>query len=385
MSIWADAHRKNIGLETRLEDKNSIKNNVPAELYDIEPGQIVVFVPDNGIDFKTAQKVNDLFSFLNCCYIDNTKVRIVETYNEDYLIGNLACRSKEETTAPYKVAVGSWDTLVGLVAEYTGQEVDEILDKVSKANLSINIPLSKDRPTIISINPKKNPTTQSGSIIDEVSDDYVTELLVAPPAKGSKKEKNFIKAQEDKIIKVLRDCSLFDITLDLAGLNKRFKESLKSKIDHKIILDIETVKEGSLSFCTTCDIYVGEGEDYLIPLTAVEKATYLTFLLYENGIRILDTSDKFRRITQKIYNQLPDEDKCEKTAGGILDKGDVIPEVYEKTLRGYMSTIAGKINAIIANPKTAQKFAIEGYKDKEFGVEMGTSEIRAQIKKAFNL
>lgn len=385
MGIWADAHRKNIGLETRLEDKNSIKNNVPAELYDIEPGQIVVFVPDNGIDFKTAQRVNDLLFFLNCCYIDNTKVRIVETYNEDYLIGNLACRNKEEITAPYKVAVGSWDTLVGLVAEYTGQEVDEILDKVSKANFSINIPLSKDHPTIISINPKKNPTTQSGSIIDEVSDSGTMEMLRDRPDKGSPKEKNFIKAQEDKIIKVLRDCSLFDITLDLAGLNKRFKESLKSKIDHKIILDIQTKKAGSLSFCTTCDIYVGEGKEYLLPLTAIEKAVYLAFLSYEKGIRIRDTSGDFRNMTRKIYIGLPAEEKCETTAGSILDTSPVDPKVYEKTLRGNMSDIARKLNNVIVNPKTALEFAIDGHKGEEFRVVRTTPELRAQIKNAFDL
>ena len=135
-----------------------------------------------------------------------------------------------------------------------------------------------------------------------------------------------------------------------------------------------------------CDIYVAEGEEYKLDLTAGEKAVYLTFMLYEDGIRIKETAESsFRSITQKIYNQLPDDNKCEKTAGGILDTGDVIYEIYEKTLRGDISNIRAEIDDKIANPLIAQDFAIEGFKNKEFGISNSTPELRAQIKQAFGL
>ena len=90
---------------------------------------------------------------------------------------------------------------------------------------------------------------------------------------------------------------------DVDRIKKKVADSLKSTIEYKLSLDINTIKEGSLSFCTVCDIYVADGEAYKLNLTAAEKAIYLTYMLYENGIRVAETFDKFRGITQKIYNQ----------------------------------------------------------------------------------
>lgn len=390
MALWANMTSRSQGKEHRKEDNNNIENNIPAELYKIEEGQIVVFTSKDGVDQATTQKMNDLFVYLRNLDID-IKLNVVATDNEDYLIDNVACRSHKEIGNPYKVAVGSWDTVAGLIAHYADKSIEEVVNNLSplteKRILSIS---ANDIPVVIPIDADKRPieeqnsdSIQSSSVYREDSD--VVELLVARPEKGSKKEKNFIKAQEDKIIKVLRDCSLFDITLELADLDKRFKESLMCKIDHKILLDIRTKKAGSLSFCTTCDIYVGEGKEYLLPLTAIEKAVYLAFLSYENGIRILETSGEFRNMVRKIYIGLPAEEKCETTAGSILDTSPVDPKVYERTLRSNMSEIASKINNVITNPKTALEFAIEGYKGQEFGVARTTPELKAQIKKAFDL
>ena len=192
---------------------------------------------------------------------------------------------------------------------------------------------------------------------------------------------------ERRLEKVLRDCAILDIELDVDRIKQKVINSLKSStIDYKLALNIKTIKEDSLSFCTVCDIYVAEGEDYKLNLTAGEKAAYLTFMLYEDGIRIKETAESsFRSITQKIYNQLPDDNKCEKTAGGILDSRDVIFEVYEYNLRSDISRIRAKVDALIDNPLIAQDFAIEGFKDKEFGISNSTPELRAQIKQAFGL
>ena len=211
-------------------------------------------------------------------------------------------------------------------------------------------------------------------------------LKIAKPEPGSKAEKALKTRMERKLEKVLRDCAILDIELDVDRIKQKVINSLKSTIEYKLALNIKTIKEDSLSFCTVCDIYVAEGEEYKLDLTAGEKAVYLTFMLYEDGIRIKETAESsFRSITQKIYNQLPDDNKCEKTAGGILDTGDVIYDVYEKTLRSDISRIRAEIDDKIANPLIAQDFAIEGFKDKEFGISFSTPELRAQIKQAFDL
>jgi hypothetical protein len=257
------------------------------------------------------------------------------------------CRPPFETTGSHDLrAVSTWDTIAGFVSQYFDEDVQSVVERVPRRSV---LSISTKEPVIVKIDPENRPA----------------------------------KVQSKKI---LRECAILDIELDVDRIKQKIISSLKNTIEYKLALNIKTIKEDSLSFCTVCDIYVAEGEEYKLDLTAGEKAVYLTFMLYKDGIRIKETAESsFRSITQKIYNQLPDDNKCEKTAGGILDTGDVIYDVYEKTLRGDISNIRAEIADKIANPLIAQDFAIEGFKDKEFGISNSTPELRAQIKQAFDL
>ena len=369
--------------------KNQLQYSIPEELFSIDPGQIVFFVPSDGrISMEELSTLEDFFYCLRAAFrIDSFKVSLVPTSNQ-LLIATIAGRNPQEIDTPYKVFVGAWDSIPGIVSQYFGEDVEKIVGELRTPKWRR---IKTDSPAIVTIDPANRSAQKQHKDIDQSVDSsyqsgYDMELKIAKPEPGSKAEKALKTRMERKLEKVLRDCAILDIELDVDRIKQKVINSLKSTIEYKLALNIKTIKEDSLSFCTVCDIYVAEGEEYKLDLTAGEKAVYLTFMLYEDGIRIKETAESsFRSITQKIYNQLPDDNKCEKTAGGILDTGDVIYDVYEKTLRSDISRIRAEIDDKIANPLIAQDFAIEGFKDKEFGISYSTPELRAQIKQAFDL
>ena len=369
--------------------KNQLQYSIPEELFSIDPGQIVFFVPSDGrISMEELSTLEDFFYCLRAAFrIDSFKVSLVPTSNQ-LLIATIAGRNPQEIDTPYKVFVGAWDSIPGIVSQYFGEDVEKIVGELRTPKWRR---IKTDSPAIVTIDPANRSAQKQHKDIDQSVDSsyqsgYDMELKIAKPEPGSKAEKALKTRMERKLEKVLRDCAILDIELDVDRIKQKVINSLKSTIEYKLALNIKTIKEDSLSFCTVCDIYVAEGEEYKLDLTAGEKAVYLTFMLYEDGIRIKETAESsFRSITQKIYNQLPDDNKCEKTAGGILDTGDVIYDVYEKTLRSDISRIRAEIDDKIANPLIAQDFAIEGFKDKEFGISFSTPELRAQIKQAFGL
>lgn len=357
--------------------KHQLLATIPEELYKLEPGRITYFISNSGVTQHNAGDIFELAVAQDSFYDETTGINIVATDNES-LVDTFAAIIPDEESDPHKVVVGTPDSFNGFVDTaiygYDSEDMEE-----------------GQQPIIITIDPKDCPTKEQHTEPAQFTCPFMgkammgPELLIAKPEKGSKEEKKLIIREEKKLEKVLRECAIFEIELDIDKIKRKVKDSLKSEVEYQLILDIDTIKEGPLSFCNTCDIYVADGEEYMLKLTAVEKAVYLTFLLFEKGIRILDTFEGFRQITQKIYNQLPDEDKCEKTAGGILDKGAVNPVVYADTLRTYISHVRDEVADKITHPLVAQDFAIEGFKDSEFGIARSTPEIRAQIKKAFDL
>lgn len=362
---------------------------IPEELYDIEPGQVVYFVSPEGLSQRDTNQLTSFFQYMRRLFKENNiRLSIVSTRNE-LLIDTFAARNPQEVEIPYKVAVSTWETFAGFASYYFGEDLATIMERAPRPTTLSRITISDTAPVIVSIDPENRPAKQQ-SVEQRVESAYQSGfdlgMKIAKPEKGSPAAKKLRIKEEKKLEKILRECAILDIKLDVDKIKKKVIDSLKSTIEYKLALNIKTITEDSLSFCTVCDIYVAEGEEYKLDLTAGEKAVYLTFMLYEDGIRIKETAESsFRSITQKIYNQLPDDNKCEKTAGGILDTGDVIYDVYEKTLRGVLSTIRAEIADKIANPLIAQDFAIEGFKDKEFGISYSTPELRAQIKQAFDL
>lgn len=367
--------------------KNTLQLAAPQELYDIAPGQVAYFVSKDGLCQLELNILAALLRYFRQLHKDNDiKLSIVPTDNE-LLIGTFAGRNPEEIDIPYKVVVSTWDTAAGFASQYFGENINEIVEREVKVSILSHIKITTDLPAIVEIDPENRPSPKQ-SIEEQVESSYDSGfdmgLKIAKPEKGSLAEKKLIAKEEKKLEKILRECAVLDIELDIDRIKEKVANDLKKTVDYKLIIKKQrnNLRNRTIEY-NTYDIYVAEGEEYKLDLTGIHKAVYLAYLLYKDGLRVEDTFGEFREITKKIYGHLPFADKNEKLTGGIRDAEGTTFDAYTKTLRGYFTNIRDAISDKVSDPLVAQDFAIEGFKGAPFGIAKTTPEIIAQIKEDF--
>lgn len=367
--------------------KSTLKLAVPQELYDIVPGQVVYFVSKDGLEQWELNILAGLLRYFRQLHkYNDIKLSIVPTDNE-LLIGTFAGRNPEEIDIPYKVVVSTWDTAAGFASQYFGEDIKEIVDREVKVLIASHIKITTDLPAIVEIDPENRPSP-ARSIEEQIESSYDSGfdmgLKIAKPEKGSLAEKKLIAKEEKKLEKILRECAVLGIELDIDRIKEKVANDLKKSVDYKLIIKKQrnNLRNRTIEY-NTYDIYVAEGEEYKLDLTGIHKAVYLAYLLYKDGLRVEDTFGEFREITKKIYGHLPFADKNEKLTGGIRDAEGTTFDAYTKTLRGYFTNIRDAISDKVSDPLVAQDFAIEGFKGAPFGIAKTTPEIIAQIKEDF--
>ena len=367
--------------------KSTLQLAAPQELYDLAPGQVVYFASKDGLcQFELIIFADLLRYFRQLHKYNDIKLSIVPTDNE-LLIGTFAGRNPEEIDIPYKVVVSTWDTAAGFASQYFGEDIKEIVDREVKVLIASHIKITTDLPAIVEIDPENRPSP-ARSIEEQIESSYDSGfdmgLKIAKPEKGSLAEKKLITKEEKKLEKILRECAVLGIELDIDRIKEKVANDLKKSVDYKLIIKKQrnNLRNRTIEY-NTYDIYVAEGEEYKLDLTGIHKAVYLAYLLYKDGLRVEDTFGEFREITKKIYGHLPFADKNEKLTGGIRDAEGTTFDAYTKTLRGYFTNIRDAISDKVSDPLVAQDFAIEGFKGAPFGIAKTTPEIIAQIKEDF--
>lgn len=191
------------------------------------------------------------------------------------------------------------------------------------------------------------------------------------------------KAQiQKKFESLISDCIEYDYDIDIAEIQKALEDE-KLNAD-KFKLRIELVhkvgqKNNPNAVLEKCEIYVSDNDEDILNLTAIEKATYLAFLLYEEGLIINDIKMDFVKIMQTIYMKIPGKVLDEEN-GGIKDG-----KFTTTTLNGYRNKIRNAIKSRIKNSHLVNQFAIEGYKDEAFKIQKSTEDIRNRIREYFNV
>ena len=367
--------------------KSTLQLAAPQELYDLAPGQVAYFVSKDGLEQRELNILADLLRYFRQLHkYNDIKLSIVPTDNE-LLIGTFAGRNPEEIDIPYKVVVSTWDTAAGFASQYFGEDIKEIVDREVKVSIASHIKITTDLPAIVEIDPENRPSP-ARSIEEQIESSYDSGfdmgLKIAKPEKGSLAEKKLIAKEEKKLEKILRECAVLGIELDIDRIKEKVANDLKKSVDYKLIIKKQrnNLRNRTIEY-NTYDIYVAEGEEYKLDLTGIHKAVYLAYLLYKDGLRVEDTFGEFREITKKIYGHLPFADKNEKLTGGIRDAEGTTFDAYTKTLRGYFTNIRDAISDKVSDPLVAQDFAIEGFKGAPFGIAKTTPEIIAQIKEDF--
>lgn len=371
--------------------KKQLEYAVPEELYQIKKGQVVLFTPKDGIDQRTILYISRLFQYFRHLEKDNNiKMIFVPTDNE-LLIGAIAGRSPFETDTP-RVFVGTWDTVAGFAAGYFNEEIDEIIEQAPRFPIP-GLSITKDLPAIVTINPANRPTKKQNNepshfycpFMEENSGNSLGFRLVKPEP-GSLTEKKLIKKEEAKLKELWRECIALGIKLEIDKITKEVEDELEQddRTNYQLIIKTKFNK----MTCESCDIYVGEGEEYKINLTPIEKAVYITFLLYDNGIKVRQALlPEARNITKTIYSKMPIDEMNEKMEG-ILNPGDSTREQQAKTLRSNITYINKAIKQIIPDPLIAQEFCIvtmTNETDSPYAVERTTAEIQEKIRKEFGV
>ncbi|MBQ4196248.1 MAG: hypothetical protein II659_00170 [Bacteroidales bacterium] len=349
-----------------------VRNHVPDELYDIEPGQVAYFVHKEGLDRMSFNILFYIVRFFRALEMSDIRVRIIPTDNE-ILIGNIACRNIEETSIPYMIVIGPWETLIGLASKYYGVEGGAIWRKIKRAPFRGGS-LSDELPLVVPINPDRRPAKQP--IYNQAfSDDPGMELLQKRP-ETEKEKKDLVAKYEQKFRKMLWECAYLGIDLNINGIVEEVEINKTKTEGYGLSLQMTQDKTSGL---IDCKVFVGDGLE--MKVTAVRKAVYLAFLTLEDGLVIEEATPAFTKRIQNIYRQLPDREEKEEKEGGLL----YVDYIQPKTLRGYMSDINSAIAKLVPNGLIAIELSIEGLKEEEFKVMRSTPEIRKQIIQAFNL
>lgn len=148
------------------------------------------------------------------------------------------------------------------------------------------------------------------------------------------------------------------------------------------------------------EIYLSSAQEAEpLDLQPIEKAIYLTMLLYsEKGVYIekLDTYNKkldkdykaFFDILIEIYENLPNSrryDNSDNSDNSVIIHIRQLKCIQRSTFLGYKKNIKDKIAAQIKNTRLAQQFSIEGPRNGLNRIEKSTPELREEIRKIFSL
>lgn len=190
--------------------------------------------------------------------------------------------------------------------------------------------------------------------------------------------KNGIKA-------MLWNCENHDIDININDIVKEFEEERKK--EYNLIVDIveEKSKGYNYTHISSCNIILEQdGEQNIVMTEPAMKAMYLTFLLFEDGVEMIDTDKDFLDYYTEIYRQMPG---CQDRAGGVLDKNKWkrsmwVPSVHVSPV---VAKITKKIEAISPNPKVIKSFSISGNTNMPYKIAASTEELREKIRKYFHL
>lgn len=181
-----------------------------------------------------------------------------------------------------------------------------------------------------------------------------------------------------KLEEVLSEIVYNNYDIDTEELIDLLKKKSEKEGNYQLRLEFDKKKADSRNFI--CKIYVDD-TDKPLKLTAIETAVYLTFMLYEDGIKPDYLTPKFYERIRGIYQKLSGTvQDWSDTSGGVLVK-----EFDTPTLNGHRSMIRKAIKKHISNKYVVDKFAIEGHKNKPFKVDKATDAIRDQIKSTFEV
>lgn len=373
--------------------KDIFANGLPEELKNLQDGHIYIFPKfEEGL---TEKKV------LICQYINAAYSKIMGLTNTG--------KKKSAVFAIPTENKALWDCIACKIATPNG-EVIEVADSgsllemlfdyygVDYANASEIKMSDRHKVTPANYPPERIPIDSTKVSSDggcnwsessSMSDPYNMSIgcLLAEPNTKTKDGRKALKEKQQSLAQQLEDIlwaiRYYDFPIDPKEIMEKVEQHSQDKEeDYELSFDFGTINEytGQLS---KCDIYVSPCKD-AVPLNIkpIFKATYLAVMLMKDGINPSKPSKEFISLVRHIYGMLPPMGQTIDDYNGILnDKKEFSSEWIGKQLNGIRNAVKEQIPNLLI----AQKFAVEGYRNKPFTVQKTDDSIRNQIREAFLL
>lgn len=365
--------------------KNIFTNGLPMELKNLQDGQIYIFPNLNEGLIEKNVLISQYISSVSGKLMKQSDVRnhrpaifVIPTSNPA-LWDKIVCRIETPKSVVYEIA--DTGSLMEMIYDYYG------IDYSSAPKLKMS---DRYKITPTGVHPEKIYSnvfasddtfeTEAGYGLDSISMGFLTNRQLS---------KNEIKKQIlTSLFEAERNKEKYGVDYDLEDILKEFN-SEKDK-DYRLEIVPEKVigkKGGHKIPYIDCHIYITDNNDEKKELTLKqqEKAVYLMFLLYKDGICINDFPRNVEEIEHKknyeTYRNLYAKIQSKLLGSNYIEE----PQLLQGDITPIRTKIKNKLLGITPNIEYIEKFAIEGYKEKPFKIEGANDEHRESIIKAFKL
>ena len=343
-----------------MNPQSFIQNGLPKELSGLPYGEIFILTnPNTGISSKNIFMMQFIFSMARQYGVKH----IVKEKPVDFpeLWGCCACNIKGEKGD--QVLIADNDSLVEMLCKLWELDHEEVCKTIIIPGRNKDITCGGEtHPVSLTIIPSK----KSGSIVRK--DDYTYTLH------------SIVDASRERTMERLTDAfqEMFSHKIDISmeDISALYEKVKKSRKTYKLVIQIKDKEGNSFKKLKSCDISLVDnyGSQYPLTMEPLMKSLYLTFILFKEGIPVMNVSDsEFYDLFLKIQDKLSRESKLPSKESLLLNTNFNLSKIRK--------CILNATNDVYAK----EQFAIDGYSGDVYKVAGATDEDRELIKKEFGI
>ena len=360
-------------------------NGLPIELKNLQDGQIYIFPNLNEGLIEKNVLISQYISSVSGKLMKQSDVRnhrpaifVIPTSNQA-LWDTIVCRIDSPKGVVYEIA--DTGSLMEMIYDYYG--IDYSSAPKLKMSDRYKITPTREHPEKIYSNVFASDDTfetEAGYGLDSISMGFLTNRQLS---------KNEIKKQIlTSLFEAERNKEKYGVDYDLEDILKEFNSEKDKDYRLEIVPENVISKRGVQRInYIDCHIYITDENDDRkeLILKQQEKAVYLMFLLYKDGICINDFPRHVEEIEHKknyeTYLNLYVTIQSKLLGSNYIEE----PQLLQGDITPIRTKIKNKLLGITPNIEYIEKFAIEGYKEKPFKIEGSNDEHRESIIEAFGL
>lgn len=336
------------------------QNGLPKELMSLPYGEIFILTnPNIGISSKNIFMMQFIFSMAR----QYGKKHIVKERPVDFpsLWNCVACNIKGEKGD--QLLIADKDSLVEMLCKFWNLDYDEVCKTISIPNRNKEVTCGgESHPVKITLIPSK----KEGALTKK--DDFSFTLHCKVDASRER--------TMERLKDVLQEMFSHKIDVSMEDISDLYEKVKKDRKTYKLSIQIKDKEGGSFKKLKTCDISLIDnyGNTYPLKFEPLMKSLYLTFILFKEGLPMMDVSDSaFYDQFLKIQDKLSRESK-------LPSKESLLGNI-KYNLSKIRNCILVATNDVYAK----EQFAVDGYSGDIYKVEGATDDDRSKIKQEFGI